>query len=114
MPKGSRIIALFLMAALVAILPGATAFAVPNAPTTHPPGCHGHQSPASDPGPTSYRCCVAGHQPAVQGTSFSAAIFIPNLGNVAATVPTTGVCGGHLSRPMSSSFRPPGLTPIRI
>jgi hypothetical protein len=50
---------------------GTPAMALPAAQPGHPAGCHGHQPMAPSPAPTSYQCCVTGHQAAIPNAPFS-------------------------------------------
>src|SRR5579862_6358933 len=68
---------LALLIATAAALPGAQTMAsLPAPPASHPAGCHGHtpvrNAPAiPSPAPTSYQCCVSGHQVALPSVAFS-------------------------------------------
>jgi hypothetical protein len=71
-----RIVGLVLLIATAANLPGMQAMPSTAAPASHPAGCHGHtpgsQGPAiPSPAPTSYQCCVSGHQAALPNVAFS-------------------------------------------
>lgn len=74
----SRIVGILLLAVLAVSLAGAQALIVPAAQNSHPAGCHGHSQPT--PAPVSHDCCVAGHDHAVPGNSFSGMTLLPYFG----------------------------------
>jgi hypothetical protein len=72
MQTGLRMIAVLLLGAIFAALPGAqAAAAIPGAPAGHPAGCHSHRPAVPSPASTRYQCCVNGHGAAIPNASFS-------------------------------------------
>ena len=72
MPRIWRMVALLMMMAIAmaAGLPGPQAMAV-SPVSSHPAGCHGHTPAVPFPSPTSFQCCVSGHQAAIPNAAFS-------------------------------------------
>jgi hypothetical protein len=59
---------LFTLAAGFPATQGLTSAAMPPA---HPAGCHAHGPTTPFPAPTSYQCCMSGHDAAIPNASFS-------------------------------------------
>src|ERR1700730_17137493 len=71
MQRTSGMIAVLLLVVTAAAVPGAHALAFSAAQPAHPAGCHSHGPPTPAPAPTSFQCCVTGHQAAIPNASFS-------------------------------------------
>jgi hypothetical protein len=71
MLRNSRLVAILLVVAFAATAPSAQLLAMPSPPAGHPAGCHDSGPAAPSPAPSSYQCCVSGHQSAIPGASFS-------------------------------------------
>jgi hypothetical protein len=117
MQTGWRVIAVGLLGAIVAALPGGLAAAVfPENSAGHPAGCHGHGPATPSPAPISYQCCVNGHHAALPNASFT---------NRSVQVRVCGLAVAQQLRLDSASDRfsvmfvvpsnsPPGAAPLRI
>jgi hypothetical protein len=114
MPGICRIVALLLLIAMAAALPGPRAMAFPPM-AGHPAGCHGHGPATPTRVPTSYQCCATGHQAALPNAAFSfcspAAQFCRlNAGesfgsDVAPDLPAAALVAPSDSPPITTSLR---------
>ena len=116
MQTSSGMIAVMLLVVMAAAVPGAHALAFLTTQPVHPAGCHNHGPATPSPAPTSFQCCVGGHQAAMPNASFSS--LSPDAGpcGLAADEPP---CPGFVLDRYSVTFvvpsnSPPGAAPLRI
>jgi hypothetical protein len=117
MPGSLRMIAVLLLVTMTAALPGAQALGFPAMEASHPAaGCHSHGPATPSPAPTSYQCCVSGHDVAIPNVSFSSRPLASRLCGLAAD---KQLCLGFAPDRHSVMFvlpadSPPGAAPLRI
>jgi hypothetical protein len=115
-----RMVAVLLLLTMATALPGAHVLPFSVTQSGHPAKCHGHGPATPSPAPTSYQCCVNGHQAAIPNAAFS---LRSSLGSVAAQVDRLD--GRELSRLdfvrifrsglfVVPSISPPDAAPLRI
>jgi hypothetical protein len=117
MHRLSSIAAGVLVLAMLAILPGTQAWAVPAAQVEHhhAAGCHGEQPLTPSPVPADYRCCVSGHHWAIPGAAFSGAdVAICVGGDCIADIALDSIFSLHPVVVIVPDFSPPGSTQLRI
>jgi hypothetical protein len=116
-------IAVLLLATIAGALPGwqAPAFPAsrPIAPHVHPAGCHSPEStaPASpSPVPTSYQCCMSGHNAAIPNASFTLRSGIAQLWALTSVDgPSLDfVSSLTLDKLLAPSNSPPSAAPLRV
>jgi len=115
MLRSVRIIALFLLTALVTAFPGAQAMERSAPPLSHPAPCHS-QSPVSPaPAIPDYHCCASGHHAAIPEVSFSLRSIAVRLCWLVAAEQTRLTFHPDTFSPSAAPFRsPPGAAPLRI
>ena len=84
-------------------------------PMAKPAGCHQHEAPLPDPGPTSYACCQGGHDTAL----LTSVASTPPLVSCVDSVPDILAVNMQLKTPAASWVRasvgdPPELVSLRI
>jgi hypothetical protein len=117
MHKLTRMAAMLVVLAVAAMLPGAQAMEIPQLPSPHPAGCHGHSRPAApSPAPVSYQCCVTGHAVALPNASFSLRHAAAQLGKLddSNRPRLEFVSRLHTARCVVPSMSPPDPAPLRI
>jgi len=117
MPGALRTVAMGLLLSMAAALSGVPATASIPSRADHPAGCHGRAPAVPSPAPTSYQCCVSGHDAALPNPAFalsltSAAVQLSSFdaGNKASLDFVTFL-HSTISVPFLS---PPGGAPLRI
>lgn len=110
-------IAVLLVGAIVAALPGAGDAAVsPAVAMVHPAGCHSHVPANSSPAPISFQCCVNGHHAAIPNAAFT----IRPLEAQICGLSDASALRSHFAHDRLSvlfvvpSNSPPGAVPLRI
>jgi hypothetical protein len=117
MPGSLRMIAVLLLVTMTAALPGAPALGFPAMEARHPAaGCHGHGPATPSPEPTSYQCCVSGHDVAIPNASFSSRLLASRLCGLAADeqLRLGFAPDRHSVMFVLSANSPPGAAPLRI
>ncbi|HEY3619447.1 MAG TPA: hypothetical protein VGK96_21770 [Candidatus Sulfotelmatobacter sp.] len=116
MHRTSGMIAVMLLVVMAGAFPGAHALVFLTMQPAHPAGCHGHGPATPVPAPTSFQCCVSGHQAAMPNASFSPGALAVGLCALAAAKQVSP--GFALDRLPAMlivpSNSPPGAAPLRI
>ena len=110
----SRTLAVWVLIALAAALPGVQAFALPTMPS-HSAGCHRHSPATPSPAQNKYRCCVSRHHQALPSASV-------NLRAMVTLISIDAIQSHGAQFPLDknaatlhfASASPPNTTPLRI
>lgn len=116
MQTSLRMIAVGLLGAIFAALPGALAAAVfPGTPAGHAAGCHSPR-PATSPAPSSYQCCVNGHHAALPNASFASRALGERVSGVAVAqqIRLDSAPDRRSVMFVVPSYSPPGAVSLRI
>lgn len=112
----ARIIGMLLIVVVAASSVGAQALLLPSGQDTLPAPCHGHGSHSPAPAPAGHQCCIAGHDHAVPGNSFSGLTLLPYFGAIALDQPVASLVSftTRLSVLTNSTPGSPGSISLRI
>jgi hypothetical protein len=104
---------LALIAAMAAMVPGASAFSP--AQPVHPAGCHGHAPAPPSHSPVSFQCCASRHHAAMPATMFRhhPAMSLSDV-DAASRFLVFPVEGSAFVLRVTLAGSPPGAAPLRI
>jgi hypothetical protein len=117
MQRSWRRIAGLLLITMATALSGAQALAFPAAQAVplhrHPAGCHAPAAPAH--APTSYQCCVNGHNVAIPNALFTLRSMAVQLCSLAVDGPRLNFASSlNLENLLAPANSPPSGAPLRI
>jgi len=112
----SRILAVLLLSAMAAALPGVQAFALSSTPPAHLMGCHSHGPATPIPAPVGYQCCMNGHNWTIPIASFSERPLLAQFAKSDRSddFSLVSVLSAHVSIIVVPASSPPAIAPLRI
>lgn len=114
MKSAFKIVALLVMTAVGTSAVQAQLFTVQPRLAESPGGCHGHGKKIPTPSPTSYECCLTGHDVAVPQSAHSAEAIHFTRSPLVAKVPAAIVTAGNRYSISAPAAGPPGGIQLRI